>query len=219
MNVNFLGFSCNNGYTNMALDEAMLRDVISIEKKSTFVRFYTWSPRCISLGKNQKDIDLSGFDIDVVRRITGGRALLHDNELTYSIAAPIEKGESVLESYKNVSDAIILGMKELGIELEYAGKKTENAQYCMNISCGADISYKGKKLVGSAQFRSQGYFLQHGSILFDADFDFIEKLFGQKVERHSIATIKEINDKISIHDLVKALEFGFYEKFRNKAIV
>lgn len=217
MKVNILEFACNNGETNMKLDEKMLENAILRSSDEADVRFYTWSPRCVSLGKNQKEVDLKNLgslEVDVVRRVTGGRALLHDMELTYSIVAPILNGESVLDSYKKVSDGIISGFKRLDVELEYAALKSENAKYCMNISCGADISYKGKKLVGSAQFRSQGYFLQHGSILFDADFDFIEKIFEQKVDRNSIATIKDIDDTITVEKLVEALEYGFKERFR-----
>ncbi len=162
-----------------------------------------------SWAKSKNDSVCDDFGIDVVKRPTGGRALLHDNELTYCCVYPVLKGQSVSESYKEISDAIILGFKKVGIELDYSSNRGENVRYCMNISSGADISYHGKKIIGSAQFRSCGYVLQHGSILYDADFDLIEKIFNQK----SLTTLKEIDPKITQEQLIEALLLGFKEKF------
>ena len=219
MKVKFLPYKCCRGIDNMALDERMLNDAIKEEHNYGTARFYSWSPKCISLGKSQKNIEFEKFDIDVVYRVTGGRALLHDKELTYCFVGPLDETKSIIESYKNISNALILGFKKLGIELDYASNRSKNLKYCMNISCGADVSYMGKKLIGSAQFRSRGYVLQHGSILFDADFSLIEKIFGQKVERDNIITMKEINPDITKEDLIKALEYGFEENFKHQNLV
>ena len=218
MNVNFLNCDCNIvncGENNMELDLKMLHDAILTSSKDMFVRFYNWSPKCISLGKNQHEEEFyKDFGIDIVRRPTGGRALLHDMELTYCVVSPVIKGQSVIQSYKEISNALILGFKKLGIELNYAGEHKGNMRYCMNISCGADVCHNGKKLIGSAQFRSQGYFLQHGSILYDLDFNLVEKIFRQKTDRNAIATLKEINPNISQKELICALKEGFCEKFQ-----
>ena len=118
-----------------------------------------------------------------------------------------------MRRYKEISDALILGFKNLGIELNYSGERPKNLRYCMNISCGADVSYMGRKLIGSAQFRSRGYLLQHGSILYDLDFDLVEKIFKQKVEKNSITTLNEIVKNLSQDDLIQVLKAGFREKF------
>lgn len=199
----------------MELDLNMLESAISNQTKDAYVRFYNWSPKCISLGKNQPFEDFYGdLGIDIVRRPTGGRALLHDRELTYCFVSPVKRGQSVIESYKDISDALISGFKKLGIELDYAGEHKGNMRYCMNISCGADVCYKGKKLIGSAQFRSYGYLLQHGSILYDLDFDLVEKIFKQKADRSSIALLNKINPNLTQEDIICALKSGFVEKFK-----
>ena len=198
----------------MELDLKMLERAIAANSKDAFVRFYNWSPKCISLGKNQPFEEFyNDLGIDIVRRPTGGRALLHDKELTYCFVSPIKRGQSIIESYKEISDALILGFKNLGIELNYSGERSKNLRYCMNISCGADVSYMGRKLIGSAQFRSRGYLLQHGSILYDLDFDLVEKIFKQKVEKNSIITLNEIVKSLSQDDLIQVLKAGFREKF------
>ncbi len=216
MKVKFLDYNCYNGSKNMAFDSKMLESAIRENQDYASIRFYGWSPKCISLGKSQVEDDINSFGIDIVKRVTGGRALLHDNELTYAVVMPQNENEGILASYKFISDGLILGFKELGIELDYAGTKKGSAKYCMNISCGADVSFMGKKLIGSAQFRSHGYILQHGSILFDLDYDLIEKIFGQKPDKNSIVTMKEINDKITKEELVGALKNGFKENFKHR---
>ncbi len=217
VNVNFINDDCNivnSGKVNMELDLNMLEQAIEANSKDAFVRFYNWSPKCISLGKNQPFEEFyNDLGIDIVRRPTGGRALLHDKELTYCFVSPIKRGQSIIESYKEISDALILGFKNLGIELNYSGERSKNLRYCMNISCGADVSYMGRKLIGSAQFRSRGYLLQHGSILYDLDFDLVEKIFKQKVEKNSIITLNEIVKNLSQDDLIQVLKAGFREKF------
>ena len=217
MKVNFVDNDCNivnTGKLNMELDLKMLQDAILSQSQHAFVRFYNWSPKCISLGKNQAFEEFyNDLGIDIVRRPTGGRALLHDKELTYCFVSPIKKGQSIIESYMDISDALILGFKRLGIELEYASARSKNLRYCMNISCGADVSYNGKKLIGSAQFRSRGYLLQHGSILYDIDYELVEKIFKQEVSRDSIITLNQIDKNLSQNSIISALKSAFKEKF------
>ena len=217
MNVNFINNDCNIvncGKVNMEVDLKMLNDAILSKAKNMTVRFYNWAPKCISLGKNQPcETFYTNLGIDIVRRPTGGRALLHDKELTYCVVAPIKNGQSVIESYKEISDALILGFKKLGIELNYSKVCSKNLRYCMNISCGADVSFNSRKLIGSAQFRSRGYLLQHGSILYELDFDLVEKIFRQKVEKKSIITLNEINKNLTQDEIILALKDGFKEKF------
>lgn len=207
----YLGYSVNTGFENMKIDSDILENSIKINSKEILIRLYGWSPECISLGRNQKKFSLPE-NINVVRRLTGGRALLHDNEITYCIVAPIElvpNGESVVESYKYLSKIFIDFFKELGIDLHFGENKKISTKfdYCMLISTGADVCYKGKKLIGSAQCRKNGYILQHGSILYDYNKELLESLFNEKIE--GITCIKEILPNITKNVLVNLLEQHF----------
>lgn len=218
----FFDYKVNTGSYNMAFDENILNESIKNNESEPILRFYGWNPACVSLGRNQKDIiDYSickKFGLDVVRRATGGRALLHDKELTYSFVCPVDflnVKDSVILSYKEISEALILGMKKIGIEINFPeDKKVKTSpQYCMSLATGADLSYKDKKLIGSAQVRKSGYILQHGSILIDLNLDLIQNLFNEKINIDEITSLKEINSNIKIEDLVYAVKKGFEHKF------
>ncbi len=203
------------GAENMHLDEEILSDAISSHSKEPVFRLYGWSPRCVSLGRNQKDnfIDYGKFQtlgINVVRRLTGGRALLHDDEITYSFVCPegyLKNGENVKKSYVEISQILIDGFKRLGIELDFGGGAAVNTRfdYCMLISTGADLCYKGRKFIGSAQCRKNGYILQHGSILYDYDKELLEDVFGEKVDEKSVVSVKEINPNLTKSNIINVL--------------
>lgn len=207
----FLPFEINTGAFNMQKDADLLENAIKDKLSEPIFRLYGWSPACVSLGRNQKIafIDenfLQSNNIDIVRRLTGGRALLHDNEITYSYVCPVsslEHGENVTESYKEISQIFIDKFKKLGIELEFGGKPARgHFDYCMLVSTGADLCCNGKKLIGSAQFRKEGYILQHGSILYDYDKTLLEKIFNEPINTSSITCIREINPEISQKDII-----------------
>jgi len=217
MKVNFIDDNCNivnSGKFNMDYDIKMLDFAIKNQIDYALIRFYQWYPKCISLGRHQKSDCYNDLGIDVVKRVSGGRALLHDRELTYCFVSPVFK-ESIIESYKDISSALIKGFNKLGINLEFAKNENKNLNYCMNISSGADVAYQGKKFIGSAQFRKQGYLLQHGSIPYSLDFDLIEKIFSQETERDHIITLNEINSNLSTSQIIEALKKGFIEQFEN----
>lgn len=216
----YVEFEVNAGEKNMQIDGDLLDLAIEKQLDEPIFRLYAWSPACVSLGRNQSDefLDkdfLTANSIDVVRRLTGGRALLHDKELTYSYICPVaslECGESVVKSYKEISQFLIDGFAKLGIKLKFPEHKTVHTKfdYCMSISTGADLCYLGKKFIGSAQFRKEGYILQHGSILFDYDEELIEKLFDEKICKNSanekaLTCLSEINPNITLEEVKKAL--------------
>ena len=211
----YINFGEYNGFDNMAIDAEILEKSIKDNEKDAIFRLYAWKPACISLGRNQDDsfLDhtlLQQNHIDVVRRLTGGRALLHDNEITYSFVCPIsylENGEHVVASYKEISQILIDKFKNLGIILDFGSSKPIKTgfDYCMLISTGADLCYNNKKLIGSAQCRKNGYILQHGSILYDYDKTLLEKIFKENVDTSSITSIKDINPKISKEDIINTL--------------
>ena len=204
----YLGFSVNSGSKNMEIDAQMLENAISSSEKDILFRLYGWSPKCISLGRNQKDDFLTG-EIDAVRRLTGGRALLHDDEITYCCVAPadvIPNGQSVVDSYKYISGILIDFFKTLGVELDFGENKrvSTHYDYCMLLSTGADVCYKGQKIIGSAQCRKNGYILQHGSILFGYDKSLLENLFHEEVK--GIITVNEILPTLTKEEFVKKFE-------------
>ena len=211
----FMDYEIKTGEENMQIDSDLLDDAIEKQLKEPVFRLYGWSPACVSLGRNQSDefLDrefLKKNGIDVVRRLTGGRALLHDNEITYSFICPVsylEHGEHVVSSYKEICKIFIDKFSQIGIDIDFGTQKQVKTgfDYCMLVSTGADLCYKGKKLIGSAQCRKQGYILQHGSILYDYDRELLEKIFGEEVSTEEIICIKEINPEITKEDIIKLL--------------
>lgn len=208
-------YETRTGKENMQIDSDLLDFAIKNELKEPIFRLYGWEPACVSLGRNQKDdfLDyelLKSKNIDVVRRLTGGRALLHDNEITYSFICPesfLQNGSHIVSSYKEISQILIDKFKKLGIDLDFGASKPIKTgfDYCMLISTGADLCYKEKKLIGSAQCRSHGYILQHGSILYDYDKNLLEEIFKEKVSTDAITSIKEINPKLSKEEIIDIL--------------
>ena len=216
MEQEYVEYKVLTGKENMQIDSDLLERAVAQKIDFPIFRLYGWKPACVSLGRNQKDdfLDrkfLQENNIDIVRRLTGGRALLHDNEITYSYICPIsylKNGEHVISSYKEISQILIDKFNLLGIDLEFGTQKPIKTgfDYCMLISTGADLCYKGRKLIGSAQCRKNGYILQHGSILYDYDKELLEKIFKEPVSTDEIISIKEINPiltKSRIIDILK----------------
>ena len=209
----FIPYEVKTGAENMQTDSDLLDFAVQNKLDYPIFRLYGWHPACISLGRNQQDafIDkkfLKDTGIDLVKRLTGGRALLHDNEITYSYICPVsclKHGENVMQSYVEISQILIDGFAKLGIELDFGASKPVNTKfdYCMLISTGADLCYKGKKLIGSAQCRKEGYILQHGSILYDYDAALLEKIFNEPLSTDTITSVKEINPDILKNDVIE----------------
>jgi lipoate-protein ligase A len=170
------------GAWNMAVDEAILEEAVAGRGESLpTLRLYAWDPACLSLGHAQPftDVDcarLKQRGWDVVRRLTGGRAILHTDELTYSVTGsadePVLAG-GVLESYNRLAQALLLAVKELGLPVEMKeGKTNENAipnPVCFEVPSAYEITVGGKKLIGSAQARRKAGVLQHGSLPLTGD--------------------------------------------------
>ncbi|MDD3236872.1 MAG: lipoate--protein ligase family protein [Candidatus Gastranaerophilales bacterium] len=219
----FYDYKIFDGLTNMRIDSELLEKAIKSHSESPALRLYGWAPACVSLGRNQKDDGINlefckKNNIDITKRLTGGRALLHDKELTYSFVCPasfLKNGETVIQSYKEISSALALGMSKLGINMSFPENKKAKTKfdYCMSLSTGADLSYQGKKLIGSAQYRKQGYILQHGSILFDYNKEKLENIFNEKVDEESLISIKKISNDITIENTALALKSAFQEYF------
>ena len=163
------------GAWNMAVDESLLEHVGRGESLPT-LRLYAWEPACLSLGYAQPfaDVDttrLSGHGWEGVRRPTGGRAILHTDELTYSITAPLDEPRvagTVLESYNRLAQALLSAVKSLGIPVEVKehikGQGGAQGPVCFEVPSAYEITVGGKKLIGSAQARRKEGVLQHGTL-------------------------------------------------------
>ena len=203
---------------NMAIDRAIL---VTHSKNMVppTVRFYGWNPPAISIGyfQNLKDeIDLQSckqYNVDYVRRITGGGAVFHEGEVTYSLVIQEKHpqiSKNILESYGHICQAIIQGLSHLDIESTYAPIN--------------DIIVNGKKISGNAQTRKYQTVLQHGTVLMDVDVDKmfrILKVPNEKIKGKLIANVKERvtsikhvkNEKLTFKEVSEALKMGFEEIF------
>jgi lipoate-protein ligase A len=164
-----------DGATNMAVDQALLETVIDGAGPPT-LRFYAWSPPCLSLGRSQclQEADLAACrsaGVDVVRRPTGGRSILHTDELTYSVALlqndPRAEG-GVVEGYRRLSEGLLAGLHGLEVAVVQAASQrkpdSELTAVCFETPSDYEITVAGRKLVGSAQWRTRAGVLQHGTL-------------------------------------------------------
>jgi len=168
------------GALNMAVDEAMTIALTDGASPPT-LRFYGWAPPCLSLGRNQPtaDADLPecrAAGVDLVRRPTGGRAILHTDELTYSVTLMADDPRAaggVIESYRRLSEGLLAGLRRLGVEAVQARGQCKPASdltaICFETPSDYEITAGGRKLVGSAQWRSRGRVLQHGTLPLHGD--------------------------------------------------
>jgi lipoate-protein ligase A len=208
----------NSAYSNMAIDRAVLANV-SKDKAPPTVRFFTWKPPAISIGYFQslkEEVDLAAckdLGVDYVRRITGGGAVFHDKELTYSIVIPeshYKIPKNIMESYGLICGAIIKGLKQIDIESRYVPIN--------------DIIADGKKISGNAQTRKAKTVLQHGTILMDVN---VEEMFSllivpnEKIRDKLISDVKQrvtsvkhiLGKDISFQLVAEAMRIGFEEEF------
>jgi lipoyl(octanoyl) transferase len=179
------------GAWNMAVDEAVLEHISRRESLPT-LRLYAWDPACLSLGHSQPFADVDGARLkargwEVVRRATGGRAILHTDELTYSVIGSAEEpvlAGGVLESYNRIAQALLFAVKNFGLPVEMkdaqpvglvsaipaGGNVTATVNpVCFEVPSTYEITVGGKKLIGSAQARKKEGVLQHGSLPLTGD--------------------------------------------------
>ena len=177
----------STGADNMALDEALM--LRARDTGEWTLRVYGWSRPTLSLGRNQLargDYDLDALHsrgIDVVRRPTGGRAILHQHEVTYSVTGSEEAAGDLRESYGRINRLLVEGLRSLGVPAAVVARASRagladadqhaidrpGVLPCFHHPSPGEITLDGRKLAGSAQWRSEGAFLQHGSILVDDD--------------------------------------------------
>ncbi len=224
-----------NGAWNMALDEALLESCAAHTQPTT-LRFYSWEPACLSLGYAQpsSDVDLgelSSHGWDLVRRPTGGRAILHTDELTYSITAsvdePLVEG-SILESYRRLSQGLLSGLSRLGITA-LATPKQKGVDHgakpvCFESPSDYEITVDGKKIIGSAQARRVGGVLQHGAIPIKGDLTRINQVLhftegdlkytaNQRLLAHAATLADILGKELFLSEVRNAFIEGFQKTF------
>lgn len=233
----FINTHKNDPYYNMAMDEALL-NLVSQGVLPPVIRFYGWNPKTLSIGyfqKLEKEIDLdkvSAGGYGLVRRATGGRGVLHDKELTYSVIVPESHDkmpDSVTAAYKVISTGLLEGFRNLGFQAEFSVPRTKEertrlkdprSSVCFDASSWYELVVEEKKIAGSAQTRQKGVILQHGSILQSIDVDELFDLFIFSSERLKERMKRNFYSKaISIEDLtdeqitIPMMEKAFYEGF------
>ncbi|MFH0347277.1 octanoyltransferase LipM [Bacillus vallismortis] len=222
---------------NMALDEALLY-WHSEEKIPPVIRFYGWNPATLSVGYFQnikKEINFEAvhkYNLGFVRRPTGGRGVLHDQELTYSVIVSEEHPEmpaTVTEAYRVISEGILQGFRNLGLDAYFAIPRTDKekeslknprSSVCFDAPSWYELVVEGRKVAGSAQTRQKGVILQHGSILLDLDEEKLFDLFLYPSERvrermqrnfkNKAVAINELTEKqVTMDEARKAFKEGF----------
>jgi len=170
-----------SGPANMALDQA-IAEAVAASASPPSLRFYRWKPPAVSLGRHQSvsEVDrtaIAARGYELVRRPTGGRAILHVDELTYSVTAPVDEPRmrgGVMDAYLRLSTALVAGLHNVGLAdadkapgSARAGRDVSAA--CFETPSAYEITAGGRKLMGSAQSRRAGYVLQHGSLPLTGD--------------------------------------------------
>lgn len=201
---------------NMGLDEAILESVSTGVEPPT-LRLYAWKPHAVSIGYFQgiqDEVDLercAALGIDVVRRLTGGGAVFHAQELTYSLVAPVSHplvAGTILDSYRSICSGVINGLDVMGIRAEFLPLN--------------DVCVNGRKLSGNAQTRKRGCVLQHGTIILGLDVDTMFTILKVPNEKLKGKLMQDVRDRVtSVSDMlgrpvgyaeaVLAFERGFSE--------
>jgi len=229
-----------DGASNMAIDEAILEAVGHGDVPPT-LRLFRWEPACLSLGYAQPESDadrgrLAAHGWDIVRRMTGGRAILHTDELTYSVALPLSHplvNGTIMDSYRRLSAALLAALQAIGLDA-HADKRTAGpgnrrvaqavGPVCFEVPSDYEIMAGGKKLIGSAQVRKHNGALQHGSLPLCGDVSricealvFADDSARQRVRERVLQRATTLGDvlgcAISWDEAARAMTEAFNAKF------
>jgi lipoate-protein ligase A len=227
-----------DGATNMAIDEAILYALAEGHGMPT-VRFFQWAPPCLSLGYNQhwdevNEAACQRLGYTWTRRPTGGKAILHTDEVTYSLIIPQDDPRiqgSVVESYRVLSFGLLRGLGMLGVQAKQATKEDLQAQkkaresegpVCFDTPSRYEITWQGKKLIGSAQLRRKKVVLQHGSLPLHGDLKRILEVLALSDEAHALqaellpqraTTLEQVLGKVlPFANVAAALAEGFAQQ-------
>lgn len=212
------------GAWNMAVDESLLWSCAGGGEGFPCLRLYRWRPACLSLGFHQDAAsvaDLSALEaegVDLVRRATGGRAVLHDRELTYTLVASARDGVlggPPMTGYRRISSALAAGLGRLGLAARLAEGEPEagkwSAEPCFVRLSPAEVEVDGAKVIGSVQVRRGGCLLQHGSIPLRSDPGRLARLTGAAVGTGGAGVEDLLGRTLAPGELEEALSAGFEE--------
>lgn len=228
------------GAVNMQRDLEILKEVAAGKAPPT-LRLYSWAPPALSIGRFQKVGAVADLEacrrlgIDIIRRPTGGRAILHDRELTYSLIIPDSRlliPAGVVPSYRFISRALLYAFEVLQIEAELSSENARGAGLvpgsCFDTPSAYELRVAGKKVVGSAQLRREGMLLQHGSILLELPLQIYRQILrpragcDQDAYLNSLgrraAGLLDLGYKVTKDELAAALAAGFARLFDVKWI-
>lgn len=201
----------NNAALNMAIDEVLIENI----GDAPILRLYGWRPAAVSIGYFQsirEEVDLekcSKIGVDVVRRLTGGGAVLHETELTYSFITK-QYPQNIMESYGWICETIVISIKRLGFDASFVPLN--------------DIVVKGKKVSGSAQTRRKGVLLQHGTLLLGVDVDKMFCVLKVPSEKFKDKIIKDVKERVTslagttFEEMASSLKTSFATKFDAKLL-
>jgi lipoate-protein ligase A len=232
----FINSGFNNGIYNMEFDLQLAKNC---KEDEIILRLYRWNPYCISLGANQPENSINSElakkdNIDVTIRPTGGRAVLHSEELTYSVIYPLDFSSSVRYIYSQINIALLKGLKIYdsrlsSFELENHQPnfpeiyKQEKNAVCFAVSAKSEIKFSGKKIVGSAQRKFERVVLQHGSILCGTFHRRITRYLNlseesvkeidEEIEKNTTELSSVLKENIDYDSLVSSIYKGFEEHY------
>ena len=193
-----------SGSVQMAIDKWLLEQHLAGKHPPT-IRFYTWEPVAISLGYHQRrwpefwqQLSWEGQPVELVRRPSGGRAVLHQGDLTYAVVAS-GFGSSRIKAYQTICEFLIQGWGAMGVDLHYGEAKRSyiHNPNCFGTATGADlVTVDGCKLIGSAQLRRGDAILQHGSMRLQPDVGLFSQVFGEELIPVKLPVLEVENDLI-----------------------
>jgi lipoate-protein ligase A len=201
----------NTAALNMAIDEALMENVDEVP----ILRIYRWCPAAVSIGYFQsmkEEVDLEKcreMGVDVVRRLTGGGAVLHEFELTYSFVTK-KYPQNIMESYRWICDAVVMSINRLGFDACFVPLN--------------DIVIADKKVSGNAQTRRNGVLLQHGTLLLNVDVNKMSCVLKVPSEKLRDKLIKDVKERVTslsgttFEDMASSLRISFAAKFDAKLV-
>jgi lipoate-protein ligase A len=216
----------HKGSWNMALDDYMFRSLG--EDATTYLRFYRWDGPTVSIGHSQKAANVVNLDfcrmngIDIVRRITGGKLVLHHKEVTYSVCSSDTEifSKELMDSYRLISEALNFCLQRMGIESLLA--KDTPSDYargihtCFSLPARDELQVEGKKIIGSAQKRTGKKFVQHGSIPLEKEADLLMSASRSSQKESTIkmtSLSEELGKKVDFDGAVEHFVSGISEYF------
>lgn len=214
----------NNAYWNMAIDRVLLFSYQDI--KMPTLRFYQWEVATLSLGYFQQIPEelikkCKEKNVVIVRRPTGGKAVLHDDEITYSIVAPFylfSDERDILRVYNCIARVFMKAFKDMHLQVELVQSKepSDSSFFCFSEPSYYEITVGGRKIIGSAQRYYKDIFLQHGSLPINRDLALINELFGNKQEEKWTSLEESLGYRPKIQDVYEKIINAFEEIFNFK---